>query len=255
MFEMCIPSGFTSFLLFVCLFVQVCEWAPNAASVSVVGDFNDWNETSHICAAKEYCKFRLTIPAKDDGSSCIPHGSVVKLLIKTHDGQTLWRMSPWTKYAVQRPEVNMDYFPLHWNPPSFGHQWRHSRPGKPKSLRIYEGHVGISSPEAKVATYMYFADNMLSKIKDLGYNCVELMAIMEHAYYGSFGYHVTNFFAASSRYGTPDEFKYLVDKAHGLGLYVILDIVHSHAARNVNDGLNRFDGTDHCFFHGGSKVS
>ena len=114
--------------------------------------------------------------------------------------------------------------------------------------------MGISSPEAKVASYAYFADNVLPRIKDLGYTCVELMAVMEHAYYGSFGYHVTSFFAASSRYGTPDELKYLVDKAHGLGLYVILDIVHSHAATNVNDGLNRFDGTDHCFFHSGAKV-
>ena len=208
-----------------------------------------------MCTAQDYCKFHLTIPAKADGSSSIPHGSTVKLLIKTHDGQCLWRMSPWTKYAVQHREVSMDYMSIHWNPPNQGYQWHHSRPVKPNSLRIYEAHVGISSSEAKVATYVYFADQVLPKIKDLGYNCVELMAVMEHAYYGSFGYHVTNFFAASSRYGTPDEFKYVVDKAHGYGLYVILDIVHSHAARNVNDGLNMFDGTDHCFFHGGSKVS
>ncbi len=105
-----------------------------------------------------------------------------------------------------------------------------------------------------MASYVYFADNVLPRIKDLGYNCVELMAIMEHAYYGSFGYHVTSFFAVSSRYGNPDEFKYLVDSAHGLGLTVILDLVHSHAAKNVNDGLNMFDGTDHCFFHSGGKV-
>lgn len=233
----------------------MCEWVPNATSVGVAGDFNNWSETSHICKSHEYSKFHLTIPAKPDGFSSIPHGSAVKLVIKTKDGQTLWRMSPWVKYAVQRSEVGMDYIPLHWNPPNKGHQWRNSRPDKPESMRIYEAHIGISSPEAKVATYVYFADDILPRIKDMGYNCVELMAVMEHAYYGSFGYHVTNFFAASSRYGTPDEFKYLVDKAHGLGLYVILDIVHSHAARNVNDGLNMFDGTDHCFFHGGSKVN
>ncbi len=237
------------------LLLQVLEWVPNAASVSVVGDFNVWSEDSHVCTAVEFSKFRLSIPAKSDGTSPIPHGSAVKLLIKTYDGQTLYRMSPWTKYAVQRKEVGMDYIPIHWNPPNQGYQWCYSRPGKPRSLRIYEGHVGISSPEAKIASYVYFADSILPKIKDMGYNCVELMAVMEHAYYGSFGYHVTNFFAASSRYGTPDEFKYLVDKAHSYGLYVILDVVHSHAAKNVNDGLNMFDGTDHCFFHGGSKVS
>lgn len=175
----------------------------------------------------------------------------VKLLIKTKDGQTLWRMSPWTKYAVQ-PSEKADYHPVFWNPPE-PYQWKHDHPGKPNSIRIYEGHVGISSPEAKVASYRYFADNLLPRIKDLGYTCVELMAVMEHAYYGSFGYHVTSFFAVSSRYGTPDDFKYLVDKAHGMGLYVILDIVHSHAAKNVNDGLNQFDGTEHCYFHAGGK--
>ena len=233
----------------------MCEWAPNAASVAVVGDFNDWNETSHLCTPSDYNKFRLTIPAGSGGESPIPHGTKVKLLIKTHDGQTLWRMSPWTKYATQNQAISMDFQPIHWAPPNGGYQWQHSLPPRPKSVRIYEAHVGISSPEPKVASYMYFADNVLPRIKDLGYTCVELMAIMEHAYYGSFGYHVTNFFAVSSRYGNPDEFKYLVDKAHGLGLTVVLDLVHSHAAKNVNDGLNMFDGTDHCFFHSGGKVS
>ena len=234
--------------------MQVCEWVPNGASVAIAGDFNDWSETSHVCMADNFSKFRLTIPALPDGKSPIPHGSKVKLLIKTHDGQSLWRMSPWTKYATQNQAISMDFQPIHWAPPDGGYQWRHARPARPKSCRIYEGHVGISSPEAKVASYTYFADNVLPRIKDLGYNCVELMAIMEHAYYGSFGYHVTSFFAPSSRYGTPDEFKYLVDTAHGLGLFVILDVVHSHTAKNVNDGLNMFDGTDHCFFHSGGKV-
>lgn len=233
----------------------MCEWAPNAVSVAVVGDFNGWNETSHMCAPTAFCKFQLSIPALSGGKSPIPHGSKVKLLLKTHDGQTLWRMSPWTKYATQDQSVSMDFQPIHWAPLNGGYQWQHPTPPRPKSVRIYEGHVGISSPEAKVASYTYFADNILPRVKDLGYNCVELMAIMEHAYYGSFGYHVTSFFAVSSRYGTPDEFKYLVDKAHGLGLRVILDVVHSHAAKNVNDGLNRFDGTDHGFFHSGGKVS
>ena len=236
------------------LLLQVCEWVPNGKSVAVVGDFNDWNETSHVCTPDSFQKFRLTIPALPNGESPIPHGSKVKLLIVTCDGQKLWRMSPWAKYTTQDQAVSMDFQPIHWAPPTGGYQWRHSRPPRPKGARIYEGHVGISSPEAKVASYTYFADNVLPRISDLGYNCVELMAIMEHAYYGSFGYHVTGFFAPSSRYGTPDEFKYLVDTAHGLGLSVILDVVHSHAAKNVNDGLNMFDGTDHCFFHGGGKV-
>lgn len=223
--------------------------------MSVVGDFNDWNETTHVCKVDDFAKFHLTISALPGGKSPISHGSKVKLLIKTHDGQSLWRMSPWTKYATQNQSVSLDYQPIHWAPADQGYQWKHPRPPRPRSVRIYEAHVGISSPEPKVASYRYFADSVLPRIKDLGYNCVELMAIMEHAYYGSFGYHVTNFFACSSRYGTPDDFKYLVDTAHGLGLFVILDVVHSHAAKNVNDGLNMFDGSDECFFHSGGKVS
>lgn len=122
-----------------------------------------------------------------------------------------------------------------------------------ESVRIYECHVGMSSAEGKVNSYTDFADNVLPRIKESGYNCVQIMAIQEHAYYGSFGYHVTNYFAPSSRQGTPDQFKYLVDRAHGLGIRVIIDIVHSHASNNVLDGINRFDGTDHCYSHAGAK--
>ena len=159
-------------------------------------------------------------------------------------------MPPWTRYTIQNKDLV--YIPRHWAPPS-PYKWLHGHPPKPASVKIYEAHVGISSPEPKIASYKYFADNVLPRIADLGYTCVELMAVMEHAYYGSFGYHVTCFHAPSSRYGNPDELKYLVDTAHGLGLSVILDVVHSHAARNVDDGLNRFDGSDACYFHGGPR--
>lgn len=120
-------------------------------------------------------------------------------------------------------------------------------------LRIYEAHVGMSSAEEKVNSYRDFADHVLPRIKALGYNCVQLMAIMEHAYYGSFGYHVTSFLAPSSRFGTPEDLKYLVDTAHSMGLLIIMDLVHSHAAKNVNDGINRFDGSDHMYFHAGAR--
>lgn len=111
----------------------------------------------------------------------------------------------------------------------------------------------MSTEHGRVAQYREFADQVLPHIKKCGYNCVQLMAIQEHSYYGSFGYHVTSYFATSSRQGTPDDFKYLVDKAHGLGLFIIIDIVHSHASNNVNDGINRYDGTDHCYSHAGEK--
>jgi len=113
----------------------------------------------------------------------------------------------------------------------------------------------MSSEEPKVAQYREFADNILPRIKLAGYNAIQLMGIMEHAYYASFGYLVTSFFAPSSRFGTPDELKYMVDKAHQMGLIVIMDCIHSHAASNVLDGLNMFDGTDHQYFHSGVRGS
>jgi 1,4-alpha-glucan branching enzyme len=109
----------------------------------------------------------------------------------------------------------------------------------------------MSSEVGKVNNYRDFADLVIPRIKSCGYNYIQIMAIQEHAYYGSFGYHVTNYFAPSSRQGTPDDFKYLVDMAHSMDIKVIIDIVHSHASNNVNDGINRFDGTDHCYSHAG----
>lgn len=104
-----------------------------------------------------------------------------------------------------------------------------------------------------MATYKDFTDTILPRVKYLGYNAIQLMAVMEHPYYASFGYQVTNMFAPSSRYGTPDDLKELIDTAHGLGLVVLLDVVHSHACKNVLDGLNQFDGTDHMYFHEGTR--
>lgn len=116
-----------------------------------------------------------------------------------------------------------------------------------KSIKVYEAHVCMSSVNGRVAQYREFADQVLPRIVKLGYNCVQLMAIQEHAYYGSFGYQVTNFFATSSRQVTPDDFKYLKYTVHVLGLRIIIDIVHSHASNNFFDDINRFDGTDHCY--------
>lgn len=113
--------------------------------------------------------------------------------------------------------------------------------------------MGISSPEPRCATYKEFTKNILPRIAYDGYNTIQLMAVMEHAYYASFGYQITSFFAPSSRYGTPEDLKELIDTAHGLGITVLLDLVHSHACKNVADGLNMFDGSDHCYFHAGPK--
>lgn len=111
----------------------------------------------------------------------------------------------------------------------------------------------MASEKPEIGTYRNFKENILPHIKDLGYNAVQLMAIMEHSYYASFGYQVTNFFAPSSKYGTPEELKDMIDTAHEMGILVFLDVIHSHASKNTEDGLNQFDGTDHCYFHEGGK--
>jgi 1,4-alpha-glucan branching enzyme len=141
-----------------------------------------------------------------------------------------------------------------WNPPE-KFEWTHPEAVKipEQSQRIYESHVGMSQEGGYVASYREFADNNLERIKKAGYNVIQLMAIQEHAYYASFGYHVTGFFAISSRSGSPDDFKYLVNKAHSMGLRIIVDLVHSHASTNTADGIKDFDGTDHCFSHSGAR--
>ncbi|XP_078089193.1 1,4-alpha-glucan-branching enzyme isoform X1 [Mustelus asterias] len=227
------------------------EWAPGAESVTLVGDFNGWNSTSHHYKKLPFGKWELHIPPRMDGSPPIPHGSKLKVVIGSKSGQQLYRISPWARY-VTREQNAFTYDWVHWDPPQ-PYTRKHPLPPRPKSVRIYEAHVGIASPEGKIASYKNFTQNILLRIKNLGYNCIQLMAIMEHAYYASFGYQVTNFFAASSRFGTPDELKELVDTAHSMGLTVLLDVVHSHASKNTEDGLNMFDGTDSCFFHSGTR--
>nr|VZI28484.1 unnamed protein product [Spirometra erinaceieuropaei] len=186
------------------------EWAPGAKELYLRGDFNGWKE-------KEYPFKRLE------------YGN------------------PWASY-VKNFGDNIIYDHVFYNPPA-RYQMKHPHPPKPKALRIYECHVGIATEELRVGTYLEFKDNILPRIVDLGYNSIQLMAVMEHVYYASFGYQVTNFFAASSRYGTPDELRELIDEAHRLGLTVLLDIIHSHASKNTADGLNQFDGTNACYFH------
>lgn len=162
------------------------------------------------------------------------------------------RLPVWIKRVTQDLTVSPVYDAVFWNPPQ-KYVFKNSRPAKPESAKIYEAHVGISTSEQRVGTYKEFTNNILPRIKRLGYNIIQLMAIQEHAYYASFGYQVTSFFAISSRYGTPEELMELIDTAHGLGITVLLDIVHSHACKNVLDGLNMFDGTDHLYFHEGAR--
>jgi 1,4-alpha-glucan branching enzyme len=229
------------------------EWAPNATAAYLIGDFNNWNRGAHPMKKNDFGVFEITIPAQN-GQAAIPHNSKVKISLDLPSGEHVDRLPAWIKYVTQDLSVSPAYDARFWNPPaSETYKFKNSRPKKPASVRVYEAHVGISSPDQRVATYKEFTQNMLPRIKSLGYNVIQLMAVMEHAYYASFGYQINNFFAASSRYGTPEELKELIDTAHGMGITMLLDVVHSHASKNVLDGLNEFDGTDHQYFHGGGK--
>ncbi|CDM29026.1 CAZyme family GH13 [Penicillium roqueforti] len=233
--------------------IKYQEWAPNAKEASLVGDFNNWDVNANPMTKNSFGIWDVTVPAKN-GAPAIPHESKIKITMVLPSGERIYRIPAWIKRVVQDLSVSPAYDAVFWNPPADEvYKFQYPRPKKPEDLRIYEAHVGISSPETRVATYKEFTKNMLPRIQYLGYNAIQLMAIMEHAYYASFGYQVNNFFAASSRYGSPEDLKELVDTAHEMGLIVLLDVVHSHASKNVVDGLNEFDGTDHLYFHGGAK--
>lgn len=236
--------------------VTAKEWAPGAQELFLTGDFNGWDRTKTSYKKLEYGKWELHLPPNPDGSCPIKHLSEVKVIVKDHNNELLERLSPWATYVTQPPNRNegTTYKQRIWHPnPENIYKFMHPKPKKPNSLRIYECHVGIATQELRVGTYLEFAKNIIPRIVKQGYNAIQLMGIMEHAYYASFGYQVTSFYAASSRYGTPEELKELVDQAHAHGLYVLLDVVHSHASKNTLDGLNMFDGTDSCFFHAGNR--
>ncbi|KAK4800803.1 hypothetical protein SAY86_021290 [Trapa natans] len=228
------------------------EWAPGAKTAALIGDFNNWNPNADIMTRNEFGVWEIFLLNKADGSPKIPHGSRVKIRMDTPSG-IKDSIPAWIKFSVQAPG-EIPYNGIYYDPPDEEkYVFRHPRPKKPKSLRIYESHIGMSSPEQKINTYVGFRDDVLPRIKRLGYNAVQIMAIQEHSYYASFGYHVTNFFAPSSRFGTPEELKSMIDRAHELGILVLMDIVHSHASNNVLDGLNMFDGTDAHYFHSGLR--
>ncbi|KAK6199161.1 alpha-1,4-glucan branching enzyme [Scheffersomyces amazonensis] len=235
--------------------IIITQYVPDVLEVSLVGDFNDWNFNSHkLIKINDFGLWSLTIPSINN-EFAIKHDSRYKIAIKIPSGEIIYRLDPWLRRATPAKE-NTLYEGRFWNPPKheqYVFKNNRARFNNKEGIRIYEAHVGISTPEPKVGTYKNFTENVLPIIHKLGYNTIQLMAIMEHAYYASFGYQVTNFFAISSRYGTPDDLKELIDTAHGLGIKVLLDVVHSHSSKNVQDGLNMFNGTDHYLFHGGAK--
>ncbi|BAT88606.1 hypothetical protein VIGAN_05214400 [Vigna angularis var. angularis] len=182
----------------------------------------------------------------------IPHGSKYRVYFNTPNGP-LERVPAWATYV--QPEVDgKQAYAIHWEPPpEQAYKWKNKSPKVPKSLRIYEAHVGISGSEPKISSFNEFTDKVLPYIKEAGYNTIQLIGIVEHKDYFTVGYRVTNYFAVSSRYGTPEDFKRLVDEAHGLGLLVFLEIVHSYAAADEMVGLSMFDGSNDSFFRTGKR--
>jgi 1,4-alpha-glucan branching enzyme len=226
---------------------MVREWAPGASAISLIGDFNHWNRESHPLEKFAGGVWQLRLPA-----AALAHGQMVKLHITGADGSRRDRIPACIRRAVQDP-VTHDYCGQIWSPPE-PHVWKHRfDPAAIGAPRIYECHVGMGGEEPRVHTYREFADHVLPRIAAAGYNTVQMMAVQEHPYYGSFGYHVSSFFAACSRFGTPEDLKFLIDTAHGLGLAVLLDIVHSHAVKNTAEGLNDFDGSGGLYFHQGPR--
>ncbi len=223
------------------------EWAPNASAIFLVGSFNDWSESEkYRFAAKENGNWELAVEAES-----IHHGDLYKLKIHWEGGSGE-RVPAWSKRVVQDGGTNIFSAQI-WNPVD-PYRWKHPVPDFTNlPPLIYEAHAGMATEDYKVGTYIEFRERVLPHIKAAGYNTIQLMAIQEHPYYGSFGYHVSSFFAPSSRFGTPDELRELIDEAHGMGLRVIMDLIHSHAVRNEVEGLGRYDGTPHQFFHRGPR--
>ena len=221
------------------------EWAPAAEKMYLTGDFCGWDRYAHPMQKKENGVFELFLP----GKNALPDGSLVMAIVVS-GGQELERIPLYANRVVQDPQTTAWNAAIHIPKPF---TWTDEAFKPKKKLFIYECHVGMAQEEGKVGTYNEFRQYTLPRIKALGYNTVQIMAIMEHPYYASFGYQVTNFFACSSRFGTPEELKALVDTAHKMGIAVLLDVVHSHACKNTREGINEFDGTSYQFFHEGSK--
>ena len=223
------------------------EWAPNASAIFLIGDFSGWQRLS---------EFELR-RINQDGVWEIVLDQEVLIHNMHYAMEVFWqggsgiRLPAYARRMVQDENTKL-FCAQVWHPEQ-PYQFKNHAPPAEYGLLIYEAHVGMATESGRVGTYVEFERDVLPHIAAAGYNTVQLMAVMEHPYYGSFGYHVAGYFALSSRFGTPEEFKSLVDTAHGLGLRVIIDLVHSHAVKNQREGLGDLDGTRHQYFHSGER--
>ena len=219
------------------------EWAPNASRIYLIGDFNNWKRTPDYAlqpVGSGNWELRL-------GEMFLSHGCLYKLWIEWPGGGGE-RIPAYATRVVQDPETKV-FCAQVWDPVPY--EWKHRTPGKRPHPLIYECHIGMSGEKEGVSTFDEFRTNVLPRVKRLGYDTLQIMALQEHPYYGSFGYQVSSFFALSSRFGTPEEFKRLVDEAHAAGIAVIMDIVHSHAVGNEAEGLGKLDGDESLYFYKG----
>jgi 1,4-alpha-glucan branching enzyme len=222
------------------------EWAPNATSIALVGDFNKWKETDKYQLKRiDNGVWELHLKPAD-----IKHGQLYKMLVHWNGG--CGERIPAYATRVVQDDVSHIFSAQVWAPDPYQWEMDDFTPDT-KPLLIYECHIGMAQNREGVGTYTEFRDLILPRIAADGYNAIQIMAIQEHPYYGSFGYHVSSFFAPSSRFGTPEELKSLIDTAHRMGIAVIMDIVHSHAVKNENEGLGRLDGSYDLYFYGDSR--
>lgn len=224
------------------------EWAPCATSIFLIGDFNEWEKRSEYAFQRlnDHGDWELRLPL-----TALRHLDLYKIYVQWHGGEGE-RIPAWCQRVVQ-DEVTKIFSAQVWSP-DHTFKFLHKAPQRPSTpLLIYECHIGMAQQEEKVGTYAEFQKKILPRIVADGYNCIQIMAIQEHPYYGSFGYHVSNFFAPSSRFGTPTELKELIDEAHRLGLLVIMDMVQSHAVKNELEGLGNLAGDPYQYFYKGSR--
>lgn len=228
------------------------EWAPNATAIYLKGDCNQWSK-------REEWRLQPLENGVWEGrwpKEWLQHGQLFKLLVEWQGGYGE-RIPSYANRVVQDDYTKL-FSAQVWLPAQPAQSTKPVKPAKPAikpgdPLFIYECHIGMAGDQERVSTYEEFRQNVLPRVQQLGYNCLQIMAVQEHPYYGSFGYHVSNFFAASSRFGTPEELKALIADAHSRGIAVIMDIVHSHAVKNELEGLGNFDGTPYQYFHAGAR--
>lgn len=222
------------------------EWAPNATAIYLLGEFNDWRKhPDYVLTKVGDGNWEIKLPL-----GALVHEMLYRLLVEWNGGSRE-RLPSHVRRVIQ-DEYTKIYSAQVWDPLN-PYQMRHERPKRTDYPLIYEAHIGMSTEHRRVSTFTEFRLFVLPRIVDLGYNTIQLMAVQEHPYYGSFGYQVANFFAVSSRFGTPDELKALIDAAHSMGIRVIMDIVHSHAVNNEEEGLSRFDGSYDQYFYPGDR--